>query len=217
MCEWAAKWNLPDADMISKTKFEVAYLAASVKAGKAGTEIFGLRLQQEYLELLSETLNRVFPALPSDTHRFSKAFGEILYVHLARTDKVAQAVSLVKAKQSGLWHLNADGTELERLAPPQEPRYDFGSIHREVVALERQDCSWAKWFDRHLITPLCVRYEVFADHPAETLMSICSALGAEPPEAGAINLSLAKLSDAVNLEWIRRYKADMMDPGRSGG
>ncbi len=216
MCEWAAEWNLPDADMISKNDFEVAYLAAAVEAGKAGTEIFGLRLQQKYLGLLSETLDRIYPRLPSDSHRFRKAFGEVLYIHLARTDKVAQAVSLVKAKQSGLWHLNADGTELEQLAAPQELRYDFDSIHREIEALKRQDGSWVEWFDKHQISPLRVLYEVFADHPAETLINICRALGVEPPEGGAIRPSLAKLSDAVSLEWMRRYKADLMDIGRSG-
>jgi trehalose 2-sulfotransferase len=213
MHEWATEWHLPDASMVPKNDFEVAYLAAAVRAGKAGTEIFGLRLQKAYVTLLSDTLDRIFPGLPSDAHRFKQAFGEILYIHLTRVDKVAQAVSLVKAKQSGLWHLNADGTELERLTVPQEPRYDFGSIHREAVALERDDGAWVEWFDRHGISPLEIRYEAFAEHPARTLIDICKALGKEPPEAGLITPSLAKLSDAVSLEWIRRYKADLTQLG----
>src|ERR1700761_9174260 len=76
MREWAAKWGLPDADTVPENDFDSAYLAAVVKAGKAGTGIFGLRLQQEYLELLSETLDRIYQGLPSDTHRFERAFGK---------------------------------------------------------------------------------------------------------------------------------------------
>ena len=30
-----------------------------------------------------------------------------------------------KAQQTGLWHIAPDGTELERVAPAQEPHYDF--------------------------------------------------------------------------------------------
>lgn len=211
MREWAKEWGLPDADMVSKVDFDVAYLAAAVRAGKAGTEIFGLRLQQQYLTLLSEMLDRIYPGLPSDTHRFEPAFGEILYLHLTRADKVAQAVSLVKAEQSGLWHLNTDGTEHERLATPQEPAYDFKSIHRKVIALARADDAWGDWFDCHQVRPLRISYEAFADHPAETLIDVCRRLGAEPPEAGTITPTLAKLSDAVSLEWIRRYEVDLIE------
>src|SRR5262245_7853706 len=93
MREWAAEWGLPDAGTVPQSDFETAYLAAAIKAGKAGTEIFGLRLQFEYLKLLSDTLGRLFPGLPSDAERFKRAFGEILYIHLTRADKLAQAVS----------------------------------------------------------------------------------------------------------------------------
>ena len=217
MREWAAEWSLPNADLVSRNDFDRAYLAAAVKAGMAGTGIFGLRLQQEYLRLLSETLDRIYPGLPSDTHRFERAFGEVLYLHLTRADKVAQAVSLVKAEQSGLWHLNADGTELERLAAPQEPRYEFGSIRREVAALRHYDIAWVEWFDRHEIRPLRVCYETLAAYPADTLIDICKTLGTEPPETGTIKPDLARLSDAVNLEWMRRYQADLIETGRSAG
>jgi LPS sulfotransferase NodH len=209
MREWAEEWGLPDAATLSKDAFDRAYLEAARRAGEAGTGIFGLRLQQEYLGRLSETLDRIYPGLPSDTHRFEQAFGPIVYLHLSRADKVAQAVSLVKAEQSGLWHLNADGTDYERLGPPREPAYDFEAIHREVADLERADRAWAVWFDRHRVTPMRLAYETLAERPAETLIEICKALGAAPPEADRVKPRLAKLSDAVSVEWARRYKADL--------
>ncbi len=96
MREWAAEWGLPDAEAVSKSDFDRAYLDAALRAGKAGTGLFALRLQYDYLNLLSETLDRLYPGLPSDTQRFEHAFGPGVYLHLTRADKVAQAVSLVK-------------------------------------------------------------------------------------------------------------------------
>jgi LPS sulfotransferase NodH len=214
MHEYAVKWGLPDANTVSVDEFRRAYLAAVVKAGKAGTGIFGLRLQQEYVRLLSETLDQIYPGLPSDTDRFERAFGGILYLHLTRADKVAQAVSLLKAKESGLWHLNADGTDFERVGAPREPAYDFEAIHRDVIALTRADEAWTEWFDRHQIGPVRISYEALADHPAETLIDICRTLGVEQPESNAIRPGLAKLSDGVNTEWIRRYNADLIEANR---
>ncbi len=206
MREWAAEWGLADSEIGVAT----AYLTAAIQAGKAGTEIFGLRLQHDYLGMLSDTLDRIYPGLPSDRHRFAQAFGDILYIHLTRSDKVAQAVSLVKAEQSGLWHVNADGTELERLAAPQAPVYSFDVIHGQVLALARDDDAWAAWFDRQHIRPLRIVYESFADHPAETIIGICNALGVAPPEVGTIRPPLAKLSDDISLDWISRYTRDLL-------
>ncbi len=211
MREWAAGWGVPDPATVPQSDFDTAYLAAAIKAGKAGTEVFGLRLQFEYLQMLSDTLGRIYPGLPSDAERFKRAFGEILYIHLTRTDKVAQAISLVKAQQSGLWHMNADGTEYERLGAPKEPHYDFDVLHREVEALEADDRAWLAWFERHGIRPLRVGYEAFAAQPAQTLIEICGTLGVEPPEAGAIAPRLAKLSDGVSADWKRRYQADFAE------
>jgi LPS sulfotransferase NodH len=193
---------------VSKKSFDIAYLAATIQAGKGGTKIFGLRLQREYLYLLSEILDRIFPGCPSDACRFERAFGNVLYIHLTRADKVAQAVSLVKAKQSGLWHMAPDGTEIERLSAPQNPHYDFDQIHKEVSALRAQDAGWNDWFGHQEISPMRVDYEALAADPTKALIDICKALGVEAPEVRSIRPALAKLSDKLSLEWIRRYLAD---------
>ncbi|MER8434046.1 Stf0 family sulfotransferase [Mesorhizobium caraganae] len=133
VAEWAGEWALPHPDTMSAHDFDVAYLQAAIRAGKGGTAIFGLRLMRENLDVLSAILDGIFPALPSDKARFENAFGRVLYIHLSRENKLAQAVSLIKAEQTGLWHIAPDGTEIERVAPPQEPRYDFERIQHELA------------------------------------------------------------------------------------
>ena len=138
---------------------------------------------RENLDEFSAILDQVFPKLPSDRARLEKAFGNILYIHLSREDKLAQAISLVKAEQTGLWHIAPDGTEIERLAPPEEPRYDFERINREVLELESYDTAWNSWFDAQGIEPLRIGYEILSANPAATLIGICEALGIQAPNA----------------------------------
>ena len=193
---------------MSALEFNVAYLEAAISAGKGGTGVFGLRLMRENLDELSAILDQIFPDLPSDKARFERAFGHILYIHLSRENKLAQAVSLVKAEQTGLWHIAPDGTEIERIAPPKEPQYDFERIKREVTELETYDAGWNTWFAEQDITPLRVRYERLSSNPSATLLSICEALGVQAPNADDVRPGVGKLSDETSLDWMRRYHSD---------
>ncbi len=208
IAEWAEEWHLPHPDTMSAHAFDVAYLEAAIQAGKGGTDIFGLRLMRENLDELQAVLDRIYPKLPSDKARFEKAFGRVLYIHLSRENKLAQAVSLIKAEQTGLWHIAPDGTEIERVAPAQEPRYDFKRIQRELAELEAYDAAWNVWFAAQGIVPLRIGYERLSADPAAALASICEALGVQPPNAADVKPGVAKLSDAISLDWIRRFRLD---------
>jgi trehalose 2-sulfotransferase len=209
MDEWAAVWNLPSRDRMSEREFNIAYLKAAIRAGKGATNVFGLRLMREYLEDLATILDQIFPGLSSDVQRFERAFGNILYIHLSRENKLAQAVSLVKAKQSGLWHISPNGTEIERLGAPRDLKYDFWLIQQQLINLEAFDVAWNKWFEQQDVTLLRVRYETLDKEPAKILSQICDALGVEAPKAEPIRPGLAKLADDVSVDWMRRFHADL--------
>ncbi len=209
MSAWAEEWRLPSRDMMSERDFNIAYLNAALAAGKGGTGIFGLRLMRENLDELSADLDQIFPRLPSDRARLEKAFGRILYIHLSREDKLAQAISLVKAEQTGLWHMAPDGTEIERLAPPKEPQYDSARINCEVQKLESYDAAWNSWFDAQGIEPLRIGYETLSANPAAELIGICEALGVQPPNARDVSPGVAKLADETSLDWMRRYRLEI--------
>ncbi|MEQ8652436.1 MAG: Stf0 family sulfotransferase [Kiloniellales bacterium] len=211
--EWAAWWGLPGRETMSAGAFDRLYLAAAVQEGTAGTPIFGMRLMRENLEELSDILDGLFPRLPSDCARLEQAFGPLVFIHLSRADKLAQAVSLIKAEQSGLWHVAPDGSEVERLAPPAEPQYDFKRIEREQAALTAFDRAWEVWFQKEGISPLRVVYEELADDPAGTLARLCQALGVQAPKPGDVKPGVAKLSDALSLDWMRRYHTDLSANG----
>lgn len=206
--EWAQEWKLPGRDTMGALEFNTAYLDAAITAGKGGTDVFGLRLMRENLDELSAILDQIFPGLASDTARFEKTFGRILYIHLSRENKLAQAVSLIKAEQTGLWHIAPDGSEIERVAPPQAPHYDFGRIKAELAELEAYDAAWNIWFAAQGLTPLRIGYEHLSADPAATLLGICAALGVPPPNAEDVRPGVAKLADETSLDWMRRYRLD---------
>ena len=206
IAEWAAEWNVhewPEGDT-----FQRAYLAAAIAAGKGACAIYGMRLMHDSLAELSAVLDRLYPGLASDRARLEKAFGELLFIHLSRDDKLGQAISLVKAQQTGLWHMAPDGTEIERIAPHKEPEYDFRWIRRELTGLETTDAAWRTWFRQNGITALQVNYRDLSVNPAAKLARICEALGVRAPDADGVRPGVAKLADLTSDEWMRRYRLD---------
>ncbi len=209
IAEWAQEWGVPAPGTVDDLAFQRAYLDAAIRAGRGGTPVFGMRLMRENLGEVSAILDRLHPGLPDDRARLERAFGRLAFLHLSREDKLAQAVSLVKARQTGLWHVAPDGTELERVAPPREPEYDFGMIAQEVDALETYDAAWNTWFAAEGITPLRIGYESLSADPAATLIRICDTIGIAAPDAVAVKPGVAKLADATSIDWMRRYRTDI--------
>ena len=209
IADWALDWAIEAPRSVDDIEAQRTYLDAAIRAGRGGTSVFGMRLMRENLGELSAILGRLFPGLATDAERLERAFGRLVYLHLSRRDKLAQAVSYVKAEQTGLWHAAPDGTEIERVAPHREPRYDFQRIRREVLILEAHDAAWNEWFSGLGIAPLRIGYEALAADPAGTLARICEALGVGVPDAADVRPGVAKLADAVSLDWMSRYRLDM--------
>ncbi len=209
--EWAEGWRVPEPAQIGEAAFEAAYLKAAIEAGTNGTPLFGFRLMGENRGELLEILDRLFPGRTTDKDRFQQAFGRLLYVHLSRTDKLDQAISLEKARQSGLWHRAPDGSELERLSPPKEPVYDFGALRQQVAELEQLDRAWETWFDEQGIEPHRITYDELSADPAGALIRMFEALGVPAPDRSSVRPGVAKLADDVSAEWAQRYRNDTSD------
>ncbi len=189
--------------------FHRAYLDAVLREGRAGGALFGMRLMQENLVDFQETLMQLSPSATSDFDRIQAQIGRTAFVHVTRDDVVAQAVSLVKAEQSGLWHRAADGSELERLHAPIEPKYDFASIDAAVRAYRTFDAAWQSWFDAQKITPHTIPYEDLSADPIGVLKRLLCALGLDPKTANGVLPSVSKIADDVSAQWCARYKADV--------
>ena len=195
---------------ISATRQETlrAVLSAAQQKGLGDTDIFGLRLMRKSFDFLMQQLDLLYPNLASDKERFNAAFGRTLYIHLTRSDKLAQAISLVKANQTGLWHMAPDGTELERMAPPQAPTYDPAQIEQQLQELTAYDGAWENWFKTEKITPLHATYEALAADPTGSLAQILDSLGLDNNAALGIKPGVAKLADDISVLWAQRFRVE---------
>ncbi|MEM6637080.1 MAG: Stf0 family sulfotransferase [Pseudomonadota bacterium] len=181
---------------------------AARRQGSTGGAIFGLRLQRHSADFLFDTLATLFPEEPSDKARFQRAFGHCLFIHLTREDKIDQAVSLVKAEQSGLWHMASDGSEMERSAPHAYPTYDFAQIDACVRSLRDYEAGWLDWFSREGIEPYRITYSALSRDPKGVVAGLLRVLDVDPDAASGLEIGVKKLADGTNRQWKARYLAE---------
>jgi trehalose 2-sulfotransferase len=186
--------------------FDRAYLAAVLKAGRGDTGVFALRLMWDAVAPLSERLDRLFPDLATDALRFERAFGPVTYLYLSREDKVAQAVSRLKAEQTGLWHVAADGSDRERSGPPRSAVYDAERLSTFIAEVARDEAAWERWFSAQRIAPFRLTYDQLAADPRAVLARVLTALGLDAARAAGVAVRTSRMADAESLAWVARYE-----------
>lgn len=203
---WAQDLGLPtDAPLVD--------ILQAVKATAQGG-ITGIRVQQHSFPYLMDTLSGYGA---TDPDRIRAAFGPTRFIWLRRLDKLAQAVSLLRAEQTGLWHRNTDGTDLERLRPGRTDGYDAQRITQQINDFQAADKSWLDWFADHDITPWSITYEALTDDPQMVLRLVLMHLGQDGDIAETVDAQTARLADATSADWIARYRADpLARPDYSG-
>ncbi|MEM9139226.1 MAG: Stf0 family sulfotransferase [Pseudomonadota bacterium] len=183
-----------------------AYLDAVRRTGSAGTEICGIRLMQENAAALFCTLGVLFPDAEGDLSRLEAAFGPVSFIHLSRRDKLAQAVSYIRARQSGLWHRGAGGQAIEALESIESKGYAHDRIAEIVATYRREDAAWTDWFTDQGITPISVTYEDLAAAPQKELGRILAALSLDATKANAITPATQPMADPESRAWIQRFR-----------
>ncbi|MDO8152701.1 Stf0 family sulfotransferase [Isoptericola sp. b408] len=121
------------------------------------------------------------------------------WIRITRSDKVAQAVSLVIAQQTKAW--------ISFHQAKGEPVYDADAITKGIRAFQKQESAWDTFFETRGITPHVVVYEEMLEDPARTVADVCARLDvpvpAVLPEPGT-----TRQATAVNAEWRARYLAE---------
>lgn len=208
LAEWLAEYDMPEVAGRSERETVAAVFAAAIDRGRGGTPMFGLRLQRHSFAFFSEKLALLHPEPAGDVARMQAAFGRTAFIHLTRADKVAQAVSLVRAEQTGLWHRAPDGTEIERTAPPRVPVYDGAALRAAFDVLTAYERQWEDWFAREGVKPLRLTYDALSADPSGTLATVLDTLGLPHEAANAITPATARLADATNRDWANRFRAE---------
>jgi trehalose 2-sulfotransferase len=210
IAEWAERFGVRMPRDIDgpDPEFDRAYVAGMRDFGTAGTGVFGLRLMWGSVGEATRRLNRALGRERDTIDSLSDAFGSPLFVHVSRNDKLAQAISRVRAEQSGLWHVAADGTVLEGDEVPRPVAYDGARIAELIAELHADDAAWGAFFEKRRIAALRLVYESVTADPPAALARFLAALGRDPDIASRIRIPTVKMADAVSLEWMERFRRE---------
>jgi LPS sulfotransferase NodH len=124
-------------------------------------------------------------------------------VHLVRDDKLAQACSLVRASQTGLWSSD------RRLGTGRQPTYDQAEIARSLVWLRQQDETWSRYFAASRIAPLTMSYESLVAAQDHEVGRALALVGQHPGEG--VTSHLRRQADEVSDAWIERFRRERPD------
>ncbi len=134
----------------------------------------------------------------------------VTYIYIQRQDKVAQAVSMAKAAQTGAWVARAD-------ANTENLNYDRDLIAKCLSFLERQDLDWGQWFETNHIEPFVVTYENLTADAARVVRGIVELMDVQNDEREEVHPpALEKQGDETNLEWVERFKQENRVSAKSG-
>lgn len=156
---WLGYYDLREQSFPSEQDAINAIFAAACSAGQGDSEVFGLRLQRGSFQFFTDQLEILQPEKDTDRERFEAVFGATQLIYLKRECHLDQAISLLRAEQTGLWHRNADGSELERNEPTHVAGYDYGKIQAFVQQAVEQNEEWARWFAEQSIRPITISYD----------------------------------------------------------
>jgi LPS sulfotransferase NodH len=198
--EFASCWGV--ADPSDGTFGYVDYLRAAVAAGSTANGVFAARIMWGTMDEVIAHLAPVYPGYAgSRADLLSVAFGSVRFVYLRRANVVAQAVSLLRAEQTGVWTETAG----ERQEPAGEPGFDFGQVRERVRLIEDHNAAWQQWFAAEGIQPYPVLYEDLEVDPVRIARGVLGFLGLDLPVGREITIRHKRLADELNARWIESY------------
>ena len=199
--EFAARWGIADA---SEGTFGYSdYFRAAVAAGSTANGVFAARIMWGTMDEVTAHLTPIYPGhAGSAAGLLNAAFGQTRFVYLRRGDVVAQAVSLLRAEQTGVWFETAD----ERQEPAPEPGFDFGQACDLVRQIEEDNAAWEEWFTTEAIQPYRMLYEELDADPVGIASGVLGFLGLDLPEGREITVRHKRLADDLNTRWAESYR-----------
>lgn len=205
---WRGYYGLQGNRFSTEKGVLAAVFEAALEVGKGETSMFGLRLQRDSFAFFADQLKILHPTHSSDRKRMEAVFGTTRFIHLKREDHLDQAISRLRAQQTGLWHLNADGSVLERMEPEHTDGYDRQKIEAYVQQAIVQNEEWTRWFAEELIAPLIITYAELSRNPQATLSRVLDHIGLDKAVANTVQMQTRKLADETNLAWRARFAAE---------
>jgi LPS sulfotransferase NodH len=203
---WAQRWQLP-RDRDGGVHY-ADFVAAALRCGRTTNGVFGAKLMWGTLDELIDKLTGVIPGpAHGDIDVLTRTFGATRFVYVRRDDVLAQAVSWLRAEQTGTWYLDGNGEISGDGDTGRAPRYDRQQITELLRNIHEHNAAWQAWFTSAGIQPYEVRYEALAAEPVAVTRGILNFLGLHLPEGHVIVPRHRRQADTLNQQWAARYRS----------
>jgi LPS sulfotransferase NodH len=212
---WSERWGIPHASQHALGYGD--FVRAALAAGRTGNGVFGAKLMWGTHAELTSRLAGLHPDLAGDELRLlEREFGRVGFVWLRRDDILAQAVSWLRAEQTGVWFVGGKG-EIGGggAAGRDEPRFDRDAITRILRTVVEHNAGWDRWFETYGIQPYRIRYEDLSADPVAVTRGVLDFLGLVLPDGRRIAPSHQRQADRLNEEWAARYRLSSPDESSS--
>lgn len=215
LSDWMGYYDISHESFANEHDLLLSIFEAARARGTGETGVFGLRMQRNSFDFFMRKLDVICSDgnSDSDVEKIQSVLGKTLFIHLTRDNKLDQAISLVKAAQTGLWHKAPDGTEIERTSKSRQPFYDADVITHHLAELTELDAQWKTWFAEQALEPLYIHYDELSADPTDVLARILGRLGVDRKIAKSIALPVARLADETNKLWAERFLSEQGTPG----
>ncbi|MFZ0390340.1 MAG: Stf0 family sulfotransferase, partial [Calditrichia bacterium] len=149
--------------------------------------VFGFKIHlHDFTEILGkQSPEQIFPGLK--------------YIFIKRRNHLEQAISYVKAMQTGQW---SSDMPLRK----NHLNFDFDEIKRRIQMVRNQEKGWKQYFDANNIDCFEVVYEDFVKDYESTLKGVLNYLNIEMPAVLTLNPpSIDKQRDELSRIWKEQY------------
>ena len=170
-----------------------SHLAQWMKATASPNVVYALKIFAHQFDLVEPT-------------RWAEALPNLHFVHLERIDLLGQAISWVRAGQTGQFDISQGAA--------REPAYDAPAIAAALRALAQANARWRMWFARNGIRPLHLTYESVAADPERAAEAIASHIGiARTARVDEAKVAARIQRDGLSQEWRERFVRERSDLG----
>lgn len=171
------------------------YLTKLIACRTSKNGVFGVKLHFRRFEQALRGLPQMLDML-----------APVSWIYIVRQDTVAQAVSLAKGLQTGVFTSWRQG----KMQQMPSVTYDQSLIARSLERLEAQNESWRRWFEANNIEPHMVYYEQLAADNSGTLSRVIEFLGVQNDEPDrVIPRTIERQGDSSNKEWATRFRREL--------
>ncbi len=186
--------------------------------GRDSTGNFAVKVMANYIGQVNFKLSKDHD-LAGPFANFYAAFKGANWVYIQRLEKDRQAISRVKARASGIYHLRRrenklrlgntvadDRLALERSTAQYTPELG-AEIAKEIQNIQREEATWKDFFEHWDIKPFTITYERAAQGGKNYLIELARAAGLTVSDHLPLR-SIKKLSNSNSDILVQQFRAE---------